>query len=260
MCKSTFSTAASLFVLLLILAACEAQDVDLDETAADTTAADTSASDMINALTSAEEGEGWEMLFTGDGFENWKGYRTDSIPGKWVVDDNAIHFDPDVEGSGGDLVTRDEYGSFELSFDWKIGECGNSGVIYLASESDDYEQLWNTGPEYQVLDNTCHPDAEVGTHRQAAANYDVNAPSEDLTRPAGEWNEARIVVDSTHVEHWLNGTRVVEYELGSEAWQQQIADSKWTDYPDYGTMRQGRIALQDHGNPVWFRNIKIREL
>ncbi len=233
--KSTYATGAAVLALLLTLSACEARD-------------------------SNEEGEGWELLFAGESLDRWKGFRTDSIPGKWMIDDNAIHYDPDVEGSGGDIVTRDKYGSFELAFDWKVSECGNSGVIYLASEDEGYEELWNTGPEYQILDNSCHPDAEVGAHRQAAANYDVHAPSADVTNPAGEWNQARIVVDSTRVEHWLNGTKVLEYELGGEEWQQKISESKWTDYPDYGTMREGHIALQDHGDPVWFRKIRIREL
>lgn len=249
------SFGATAVVLFLILSACETRQMDVIEGAADT-----SATDSVNVLSSDEQADGWELLFAGGSLDDWKGYRTDSLPAKWIVDDNAIHYDPDEPGSGGDLVTREEYGSFELSFDWKISECGNSGVIYLASESEDYEQLWNTGPEYQILDNTCHPDAEEGAHRHAASNYDVNAPSEDVTRPAGEWNEGRIIVDSTRVEHWLNGQKVVEYELGSEEWQQRISESKWTDYPDYGTMREGRIALQDHGDPVWFRRIMIREL
>lgn len=237
--RSTLYTGAAVLALLFIIAACEAPETQVVED---------------------KQEEEWQTLFAGDGFDRWKGFQSDSIPGKWVVDDNAIHYDPEAEGSGGDIVTRDEYGNFELSFDWKISECGNSGVIYLASESGDYEQPWNTGPEYQILDNTCHADAEVGTHRQAGANYDVHGPAEDLTRPAGEWNEARIVVDSMRVEHWLNGTMVVEYELGSDEWEERVAESKWTEYPGYGTMREGRIALQDHGDPVWFRNIRIREL
>lgn len=251
---STLNTGA-VVVLLLVLTACEARDTDVSEGAEDQTVADS-----VNVLTSAEEGEGWEILFSEENLDRWKGFQSDSIPGKWVVDDSAIHFDPDAEGSGGDIVTREAFSNFELSFDWKISECGNSGVIYLASEDDAYEQPWNTGPEYQILDNSCHPDAEVGTHRQAAANYDVHAPSEDVSNPAGEWNQSRIVVDSMHVEHWLNGTMVLEYELGGEEWQQRVSGSKWTEYADYGTMREGHIALQDHGDPVWFRKIKIREL
>lgn len=242
-------------VLLLVLSACEARQMDVIESAEETSPRDT-----VNVLASDEQSEGWELLFTGEDLSTWKGFQSDSIPGKWVVDDNAIHFDPDVEGSGGDIMTRDTYGDFELSFEWKISECGNSGVIYLASEDAQFEQPWNTGPEYQILDNTCHPDAEVGGHRQAAANYDVHAPTEDLTNPPGEWNQARIIVDSSAVEHWLNGRRVVAYELGSGEWEQLVFESKWTDYPDYGTIREGHIALQDHGDPVWFRKIKIREL
>ncbi|SRR5690606_12576403 len=202
----------------------------------------------------------WEQLFDGESLANWRGFRSDSIPAKWVIDDGAIHFDPEAEGEGGDIVTREAYDNFELTFEWRIGECGNSGVIYRADISEQYEAPWETGPEYQILDNTCHPDAENGLNRTAAANYDMNAPTEDVTRPAGEWNEARILVDSSHVEHWLNGTKVVEYELWSEEWEANVANSKWVDYPDYGRATSGHIALQDHGDPVWYRNIRIRRL
>ena len=248
-------TLVAALALLFTTAACEVREMDVIEGSADTTRTDT-----VNVLTSDEEGDGWQMLFAGDDLSNWRGFQTDSVPGKWVVDDNAIHFDPDEPGSGGDLVTREQYRNFELSFEWKISECGNSGVIYLASADEQYEQPWNTGPEYQILDNTCHPDAEVGEHRHAAAAYDVYGPATDVTRPAGEWNQSRIVVDSMHVEHWLNGTKVVEYELGSDDFQQRVSESKWTDYPDYGTVEEGYIAFQDHGDPVWYRKIRIREL
>lgn len=256
--KTTFSTIIGFVVVLAMVATagCDRERTDVIEGAEDTT----TAGDTVNVLTETEQGENWELLFAGEDLDDWKGYQSDSISSKWVVDDNAIHFDPDVEGAGGDLVTGETYEDFELSFEWKISECGNSGVIYRGSEADQYDQPWNTGPEYQILDNACHPDASNGPDRMAAAAYDMYAPSEDVTRPAGEWNQSRIVADSSHVEHWLNGTKVLEYDLGSEEWNQRLSESKWTDYPDFGTVRDGVVALQDHGDPVWYRNIKIRRL
>ena len=242
--------------LLFSLTACEGRETDIIEGAG----ADMAPDDSVNVLTTADREDGWDLLFNGQNLNNWKGFKSDSISSKWVIDDHAIHFDPDEPGEGGDIMTAETYEDFELSFEWKIGECGNSGVIYLAEEADERENTWVTGPEYQILDDTCHPDAEVGPDRRAGAAYDVYGPSEDITRPAGEWNESRILVDDSRIEHWLNGTKVVEYERGGDDWQTRIADSKWTDYPDYGTVEEGHIALQDHGDPVWFRKMKIRRL
>ena len=241
--------------VLLITSSIACQSPQADSDGADTTAAESMAG------MSGGDSAGWRPLFDGSNLDAWTGFQTDSIPAKWVVEDGALHFNPEVPGSGGDLVTAQDYDNFELSFEWKISECGNSGVIYLADVSDKYEAPWNTGPEYQILDNTCHPDAEEGAgKRVAASNYDMNAPTADVVRPAGQWNQSLIKVDSSRVEHWLNGQMVVSYEIGSEEWKQNLAASKWTEYPDYGTARTGRIALQDHGNEVWYRNIRIREL
>lgn len=243
-------------IALLTLAACEDRETDLIEGAATEAAGD----DTANSLTSAEQQEGWQLLFDGTSLAGWKGFKTDSISSKWLIDDNAIHFYPDEPGSGGDIITRDVFQNFELSFEWKIGECGNSGVIYLVEEADEHENTWVTGPEYQILDDACHPDAENGDDRTAGSAYDVYPVTEDVVLPAGQWNESRIVVNDGRVEHWLNGTRVVEYELGNEDWDARIADSKWTEYPNFGTVTEGHIALQDHGDPVWYRDIKIRRL
>lgn len=235
--------------LTLVIAACERPMQD---------GADTAETGAASTAVGADDE--WEVLFDGTNLDAWQGYQSDSLPGKWMIEGDALFFNPDSSGPGGDLVTREEFDDFELAFEWRVGDCANSGVIYRADDADEYGAAWETGPEYQILDNTCHPDAENGLHRTAAANYDVHAPVADVTRPAGEWNQARIVVDSARVEHWLNGTMVVEYELWSDEWEDAIAESKWTEYPDYGTARQGYIALQDHGDPVWYRNIRIRRL
>lgn len=200
----------------------------------------------------------WVSLMDGQDLSKFRGFRSDEVPAKWRVDDGALHFDADAEGSGGDLITDESFADFDLAFEWRISPCGNSGVMYRVTE--DHDQTYFSGPEYQILDNTCHPDAENGPDRTAAANYGLHAPSADLTKPAGEWNESRIVVDGSHVEHWLNGERVVEYELGSEDWQRRVENSKFNEWSAYGRARSGHIAFQDHGDDVWYRNIRIREL
>jgi hypothetical protein len=221
--------------------------------------------DMAATAEAGEAGE-WVSLTDGETFANWRGFQQDGVPSRWEIDEGAFYFNPEADGEGGDLITVDTYDDFEMTWEWKIGECGNSGVIYRVAESDEYNATYQTGPEYQVLDNTCHPDAQNGPDRYAAANYALHPPSyasdenETVTRPAGEWNESRLLIDDGHVEHWLNGTMVVEYELGSDEWQELVAASKFDAMPGYGSQDEGHIALQDHGNPVWYRNIRIRDL
>lgn len=240
-----------LLIGLLGLTAC-------DEPPADDATVDTGEA-LDNENVRMADGE-WVDLMDGATFDGWHGFSRADVPGKWQIDDGAFHFNPDADGDGGDIVTDESYDSFEMTWEWKVSECGNSGVFYHVAESDAYDATWRTGPEYQILDNTCHPDAENGLDRTAAANYALHPPSEDVTRPAGEWNESRIVVDDTHVEHWLNGTKVVEYELGSDDWKARVAGSKFNEMPDYGVQGEGHIALQDHGDKVWYRNIRIRRL
>ena len=237
--------------------ACEREAVETGDM--DTTAVEATTPDMaraMNLLTEDERAEGWELLFDGESFDDWRGFQQDSVPSGWTIEDGAIHFTG--ENGGGDLITEEEFDDFELALEWKISEGGNSGIIYRADEAHDAP--WMTGPEYQLLDNAGHPDAENGPIRQAGANYDMHPPTEDVTRPVGEWNEARIVANGSHVEHWLNGEKIVEYELWTDEWEETVAGSKWSEYPDYGTLESGHIALQDHSDPVWFRNIKVKRL
>ena len=160
---------------------------------------------------------------------------------------------------GGDIVTQDEFENYELSLEWKISPCGNSGIIYNVVETGKHQYVWETGPEMQVLDNVCHADARFPTHR-AGDLYDLIPCSIETVRPQGEWNTVRIVNRDGKMEHWLNGIMVVSYDMNSENWPEMISKSKFKAYADFGRAKKGKIALQDHGDKVWYRNIKIRSL
>ncbi len=160
---------------------------------------------------------------------------------------------------GGDLVTKEEFENYEFSVDWKIEPCGNSGIIFNVVEDPKYDYVWKTGPEMQVLDNTCHPDAKIDKHR-AGNLYDLIASKTESVHPAGEWNTAKIISNRGHLELWLNDVKQVETEMFTPEWEAMIQGSKFKTSPDFGKARKGHIALQDHGNQVWFRNIKIREI
>lgn len=209
-----------------------------------------------NTLTPAQEAAGWTLLFDGEDLSDWRGFQRSDSPAGWRVHEGAIYFDPSI--GGGDIVTRETYGDFELELEWMIAECGNSGIFYRGAEGG-YSNIWETAPEYQVLDDACHPDARYPSHR-AGANYDLHTPTEDVVQPAGEWNTVRIVAHGPRVEHWLNGIKVVEYEQDSEDWEARVAVSKFREMPSYGQHMSGHIALQDHGDEVWYRNIRIRRI
>jgi hypothetical protein len=211
-----------------------------------------------NQLTPAEKKAGWRLLFDGKTTTGWRGFKKTGVPtDPWVEKDGTLAHIPTGAGDshgGGDIVTVDRFSDFDLRFEWRIAPGGNSGLKYLVTEDRD-------GPiahEYQVLDDARHPDAKVGTHRQAAAFYDVLPPAPDKPlRPVGQWNESRVLVKGNHVEHWLNGRKVVEYELGSPELKAAIAKSKFKDVAGFGTKLPGHILLQDHGDEVAFRNLKI---
>jgi hypothetical protein len=197
----------------------------------------------------------WRALFDGTDLSHWRGYRRDDLPAGWRIEDGVLAFVPGT--SGGDIVTRAKFNDFELELEWRISEGGNSGIFFWSSE--EFDHVWQSAPEMQVLDDERHPDARTPAHR-AGANYGLHVPSVSAARPAGEWNHVRIVAVANHVEHWLNGEKIVEYEIGSEDWRRRVAASKFIEMPGYGRYRRGHIALQDHGDRVWYRNIRIREL
>jgi hypothetical protein len=214
------------------------------------------AADQPNTLTDKEKEDGWKLLFDGETTAGWHGYNRKGFPEGWAVQDGALtRVSPTV-----DLVTDEEYASFDLQFDWKIAPNGNSGLFFHVVESPKFKETYFTGPEFQLLDNAGHPDGKNGPDRWAAANYALHAPSQNTAHPPGEWNRSRLVVNNGHVEHWLNGVKVVDYELWSDDWKARLAKSKFTKWPDYGMAKAGRIALQEHGNEVAFRNIKIKVL
>ncbi|MEO0734206.1 MAG: DUF1080 domain-containing protein [Bacteroidota bacterium] len=203
----------------------------------------------------------WTTLFNGEDYTGWHRYGGDPVGSAWTIDDGAMYFDPSKKGEngGGDIITDEAYANYELELEWKIGECGNSGIIYNVKESAEFGTPWLTGPEMQVLDNTCHPDAKIETHR-AGDLYDMIAVAEENVHPAGEWNQVKLVVTDGKVEHWLNGKMQVEYPNAGPEWKAMIADSKFKDFESFGAFTSGKISLQDHNDPVWFRNIRIREI
>ena len=208
---------------------------------------------QMPSLTAAEKAAGWKLLFDGKSLAGWRGYKTETPPTGW----RAVNGELVRDGEGGDLMTAEQYGDFEMRFDWKITQGGNSGVIYRIATTEPFP--WHTGPEFQILHNAGHKDGG-NPITSAGSNYAVNEPVKDVTRPVGEWNEGRLIARGNHVEHWLNGVKVVEYEIGSPDWETRVKASKFGKIPPYGRTKRGYIALQDHGNIVSYRNLKIRAL
>ena len=212
-----------------------------------------------NTLSKKEKADGWELLFDGESMASWKGFQKDEVPAAWQVEDGAITL---AGKGGGDIVSRNEYKDFELMLDWKISEGGNSGIFFNVSEDPKFKYTFQSGPEVQIIDDERHADAKQGKNgnRKAGTNYDLHPLSEAAVKPAGEYNRVRLVVKDGHVEQYLNGKKVVEYTLWSPEWEQLVQGSKFASMPDYGRYKSGHIALQDHGDKVSFKNIKIRPL
>ncbi|MEH6679727.1 MAG: DUF1080 domain-containing protein [Sediminicola sp.] len=214
------------------------------------------------AMGSSEEGE-WTVLFDGTSLDGWHGYLQDSVPEEWSVEDGAMVFHPSEDKHGAsNLVTDKEYTDFVLSLDWKISEAGNSGILWGVVEDEKYRQPYQTGPEIQILDDEKHPDSKAGPTHQAGALYDMVPPSQKTVRPVGEWNTCVITINHKTNEGKvsLNGEEVVQFPVNGDGWQQMVAKSKFADWEAFGKFPTGKIALQDHGNMVSFKNIKIKEL
>ena len=217
-----------------------------------------------NALLSREEAQGWMLLFDGKTLEGIHNFNSASLGEKWVVDDGSLHFRGHSKGSeqtgGGDVVvTPSPVENFEFYVEWRVAKNGNSGIIYSAVESEEYEYPWLTGTEMQILDNTGHPDGRIVKHR-AGDLYDLISCDPVTVLPAMRWNRAMVRAYKGHVEHFLNGYKVVSYDRGTEEWEQMIQGSKFAEMPDFAKSAEGMIVLQDHADKVWFRNIKLRVL
>jgi hypothetical protein len=206
----------------------------------------------VRGITSSADG--WTPLFDGRTTNGWRGYREQTMPAAWHVVDGTLA----KSGETSDIITTGEYGDFELELEWKLSPGGNAGVFYRATE--EYEHPYWSGPEYQLLDDAGHPD---GKSRLTAAgsDYGLYPSPAGIVKPAGEWNSSRIVVKGSHVEHWLNGRKLLEYELGSPDWEAKVRASKFAEWPNYGRAAKGHIAIQgDHDGSLAIRNVRIREL
>lgn len=210
--------------------------------------------DGLNKHDSVDRMGGWRLLFDGKTTEGWRGFKRTGFPSKgWVIEDGCLKHR--LNGGGGDIVTEETFDEFDLEFEWKLSPGSNSGVKYFVLE----ERKEAIGHEYQVIDDPAYGFDKAGHKHQTASFYDVLPPSVYLPpRPPGEFNSSRILVRGSHVEHWLNGVKVLEYELGSPAVMAAVKKSKFKDVKGFGTKLKGHLLLQDHGGEVWFRNIRIR--
>ena len=219
-----------------------------------------------NTLTDEEKAAGWELLFDGSTLDGWKRFNQDSIGPLWSVDNGTIKCDGQglTEGTadhGGSLITTKSFGNFELTTEWKISPGGNSGILYHITEGKKYKHDYETGPEFQVMDDEGWKGDPLRPEQKVGSSYDMfPAPATKKVNPVGEWNTAKLIYNNGHVEHWLNGEKVVEYEESSPEFTANYKKSKWTKYPDWNKSKTGAIGLQDHGAPVYYRNIKVKPL
>jgi hypothetical protein len=210
-----------------------------------------------NKLSRKEKKNGWSLLFDGNSLNNWRSYK--NLPHHWEVSNGTLHNknnNPSMQVRS-DLITEKKYSNFELSIDWKIPPGSNSGLMYRASE--EFSQPYYTGPEYQMIDNEGYQ-GKLTELQKTAANYDMEANTTAPTKPIGQWNNTKILVQGNYVEHWLNGQKVLDYTIGSTKWNEQKEKSKWKTAAKYGSEPSGHIALQDHGHEIWFKNVKIKVL
>ena len=252
-----------IFVLVLLASvfACQPKKTETteesttDSTEVTLTPVDTTA----NRLSAEQKTAGWILLFDGQSKTGWRVFKNKEN-NSWEVVDGTLHckpFDDNGTNLRADLITENQYDNFELAFDFKISKQGNSGVIFRASEAHD--EPYATGPEYQVLDDGGYP-GEVKETNFTAGAYDMYAAKNKKLNPPGEWNSGKIVANGNHIEHWLNGEKVVEYEMNSPEWKKIRDASKWKDFPAFATVAKGHVDLQDHGNEVWYKNIMIKPL
>ena len=211
-----------------------------------------------NNLAKIEKDAGYKLLFDGRSLKGWRTYQNKPAD-SWSVVNGALYCkgsNIDKSDRRADMITTGQFENFDLSLDWKISPQGNSGIIYMVTE--EFPAAYLSGPEYQIIDDKNFP-AKLEDWQKTGANYAMDAAPAAEPNPVGEWNHTRIMVNKGHVEHWLNGKKVVDYQLWNDAWKQKKAAGKWKDAAGYGMSKKGHIALQDHGSEAWFKNIKIRE-
>ena len=206
------------------------------------------------SVTAEQRAAGWRPLFDGTNTSAWRGYKSQTFPAGWRIVDGVLT----KTGEVGDLITRDQFGNFQLALDWKLSAKGNAGIFYRGTE--EYDHIYWSAPEYQLLDDAAHEDAK-NRLTAAGANYSITPAPAGIVKPAGEWNSTLITVNGNTVQHWLNGQKLLEYEIGSPDWAAKVKASKFNDYPNYGRAARGHIGIQgDHEGTLSLRNIRIREL
>jgi len=211
--------------------------------------------DKINTLSEKEKKEGWRLLFNGKNLDGWRTFQGKEISG-WKVIDGVLNNSGVGSDHGGDIITREKFQNFELSLEWKIAPQSNSGIFYHVNEKIG-TAIYESGPEYQLIDDKGWPD-KLRDDQYSGANYGMHAPKNAVVKDVNDWNQARIIVDGAHVQHYLNGVKVVDYQLWDNDWKLLKEKGKWKDYPYYGMARKGQIGLQDHGGLAQFRNMKIK--
>lgn len=245
----------SILLFALLIMGCKEKTKDTQEQATDT-----------SVETEVEmPKEEWKVIFDGKTFDGWHEYLKEGVSEHWKIEDGAMVFYPPKERKEGEsynLVSEAEYTDFELSLEWRISEAGNSGIFWAIKELPELGQPYQTGPEIQVLDNDKHPDGKNGTSHQAGALYDMVSPAKDVTKPVGEWNSCIIRIDHKNNSGSvsLNGTPLVEFPVNDPAWSEMVSKSKFADWEHFAKYTTGKIGVQDHGDIVAFRNIKIKEL
>ena len=239
--------AAMIFPLALIAAGC----APVQNNVPDTTAMSASGA---TGLTAEQRAAGWRPLFDGSSTSAWRGYKSQTFPAGWKIVDGVLTKSGSVE----DIMTRDQFGNFQLAFDWKLSPGGNAGVFYRGTE--EYDKIYWSAPEYQLLDDAGHPDGQSRL-TSAGADYGLYPSPAGVVKPADQWNSTLIVVNGSSVQHWLNGQKLLEYEVASPDWEAKVKASKFVAYPNYGRAKQGYIAIQgDHDGALSIRNVRIRKI
>jgi hypothetical protein len=212
---------------------------------------------------SASNGGEWITLFDGTSMDQFTGFKADKPGDAWTIEDGTLYFrgtkKKEENLSGGDLITKESFSDFHLRLEWKISENGNSGIMFHVVDNGEYDATYHTGPEYQLLDNEGHRDGQIVTHRTANL-YDLIASDVEPVKPVGEWNLSEIILHNGELEFYLNGVQTVKTTMWNDAWNEMVAGSKFKDMPGFAKYKEGHIALQDHSDDIWFRNIEIKRL